>query len=146
MCCRPVAIPGLGDRDHCYIESNQDGRDTWALYRRTGSIPVPTLFGVVAVPVLIGLPQEDHDDDRMGQGEVCGPWQPETCGTRVCLDTGLETYPVEDYSVVRAGARRGSGRNSNTFARCLAEKCGLPLQPRDPGRATGWNQPCPSGW
>ena len=144
VCCRPYQ--GLGAsfvgpyRDHCYIESNlgpHTGRRTWGLHSQY------ILVGPIGPGALIGQPLTNANADKDQGG--CGPWFKTGCTADSCLNKASVNYPVESYSIA-AGANVGSGRNSNTFVRCMANKCKLPIQPLDPIRAAGWTQECPAGF
>ena len=134
VCCRPVNFPLISGNDHCYIESNTGGRRrTWGLHRRewgpNGSA--------------VGVPQVNEPSDR---GGVCESWKSDiSCTLDKCLQQTYARYPVEPYSDVFANLGIGNGRNSNTFAKCLATKCGFSAGPGVVGDAPGWSQPCPGG-
>ena len=147
VCCRPFDFPGLSRIvDHCYIESNLDReRHTWGLHgtpARASLIFGRTVIGSIPVDRL-GIPRPDDGADRANRGEHCGPWMRDCSG---CLNRELNRYPREDYSEVSAPLEIGSGRNSNTFVRCMLRKCGIDL-PQQPTRgAVGWDQTCPPGY
>lgn len=132
ICCRPIKSWLLQKFNHCYIESNMNGRrETWGQYNIDGT----------------GEPRKNYVDDR-GTPRRCSSWYPETCEGNKCLTRNMNKYPVEDYSEVDANIHRLEGRNSNTFVRCLWERCRGKMNPGDyddvmsmsPGR---W-QPCPA--
>ena len=144
MCCRPIDSPRLAAAGylHCYIESNTNGRrETWGLNNIETRGPN------------YGEPRKNYPKDKGGR---CTPWRKSnTCDDGQCFTREMNKYPYEHYSYVRAniGFPFSTG-NSNTFARCLWNKC---RSPRDyapnewevlvgfAGRqASGWMQPCPN--
>jgi RHS repeat-associated protein len=132
VCCRRLQgliVGRILGREHCYVESNTGGRRTWGLQY------FPFTDGR-------GIPTINYPDDK---GGACGPWKPDPCPANKCFDKETLQYPREEYSQVSANFDAGfAGRNSNTFAKCLLRKCGVPYV--DPGlidRAPGWWQPCP---
>ncbi|MGZ8708935.1 MAG: hypothetical protein ACXW28_01820 [Thermoanaerobaculia bacterium] len=89
-----------------------------------------------------------REQDALGYVRECEDWR-EDCEGEVgkCLQKNFEDYPIEGYSEVTANLGWPfSGRNSNTFVKCLAKKCGLSAGPRVTGKAPGYNQPCPAGF
>jgi hypothetical protein len=129
VCCRPFEFPGLGGLDHCYIESNANSRRTvWGLHIQDGD----------------GVWRMNDESDK---GGTCTPWRPDPCdGLDRCLKTSAPRYPVEPYSYVFANLGIGRGRNSNTFAKCMAQKCGIYVDPYVHQHAPGWYQPCPGSF
>lgn len=125
-CCRPVQEKVLRGWDHCYVESNARGiRTTWGLHNDNGT----------------GVPRPN---DPSNQGGRCTPWRPDpTCDLAMCFARATARYPVEDYSYIGANIGIGSGRNSNTFTRCVTARCGLYVNPDVFKDAPGWYQPCP---
>lgn len=92
----------------------------------------------------MGVPQRDEPSDK---GGVCESWTPDLdCSMGKCLDKAMQNYPVEPYSEIGANLGVGTGRNSNTFAKCLASKCGFSAGPRVVSDAPGWSQSCPAGF
>jgi uncharacterized protein RhaS with RHS repeats len=122
ICCRPLGNDPSSRYDHCYIEEQRNGRRTWSQPRR---------------------------NDPSDIGGTSGSWR-EDCtpngAAGDCIQRAFEQYPAENYSEVSAPLGIGSGRNSNTFVKCLARKCGLSAGPRVTQNAPGYNQPCPSGF
>ena len=138
ICCRP----SVGKFDHCYIEEQRDGsRRTWGLHNKneTGAI------------LYLDEPNPDTQlrrEDPSDKGGTCESWREDCDGDLgKCLQKNFEKYPVEGYSEVSANLGGPfSGRNSNTFVKCLTKKCGLSAGPRVTGQAPGYNQPCRSGF
>lgn len=137
LCCRPVQSRLLQRWDHCYVESNTLGRrETWGLYYNSSNGK--------------GEPLKNREPKG---GARCTKWFPESCDENSYWTDAMNRYPVEDYSRVNAnrtyfGMSARSGRNSNTFARCLWKRCGPSLHPSDTmgviDLAPGWTQPCPA--
>ena len=135
LCCRPVNSRLLQQWDHCYVESNTNGRrETWGLYARNG----------------MGEPRKNDPADRVPSR--CSRWYTETCAGANCWTRSANNYPYEEYSEFSSnrsyfGLGSGNGRNSNTFAKCLWQKCGPRSNPLDINTVTllapGWDQPCP---
>ncbi len=92
----------------------------------------------------MGVPNrgDDADLEKPNNNRRCGQWHKDCSG---CLDLAMKNYPIEDYSVAEAPLGVFSGRNSNTFVRCMFKKC-LPYvaNPFHTDNAAGWDQPCPS--
>ena len=137
ICCRP----SVGRLNHCYIEQEVDGkRETWGLHNPNSggldlyfSDPSPT--------------SSHRRDDPSDRGGTCESWREDCDGSLgQCIQRNFELYPVENYSEISAPTKFGSGRNSNTFVKCLAKKCGLSASRRTTGLAPGYYQPCPGGF
>lgn len=65
----------------------------------------------------------------------CGPWLL-VCGDKPCLDRAFNNYPnPSDYQLIR-------GPNSNSFARTLADACGItaPSIAGRRGQTPGWHK------
>jgi RHS repeat-associated protein len=140
ICCRNFnAVWPLNTIfDHCYIESNRNGRRTWGLYGRDVTLPDNT------TRMRLGIPDvNDRSDRPTAPGTQCGPWYPDCSG---CLDRAMQNYPTEDYSEWDAPRGQGTGRNSNTFVRCMLRRCGLGDANGATREAAGYDQPCPSGF
>jgi RHS repeat-associated protein len=127
-CCRSLQSRVLGrwlGYDHCYIESNTNGRRTWGLHNDHGT-------GVY------------HMNDPSDVGGTCTPWKEDPCPNNDCFTREASRYPAEPYSYVSANVEIGRGRNSNTFVRCIMDRCTVPaVDPRITQNAPGWYQPCP---
>jgi len=126
VCCTPVPL-APGPAKHCFIEY-EDHRTgdstTYALHRvkRKGCKYKNDNFDLTHLP----------DRDPRTQ---CGPWL-EVCGDNICLDRAFDAYPnPSDYQLIR-------GPNSNSFARTLADACGLtpPSIAGEPGQTPGWHK------
>jgi len=129
VCCRPLQSRLLNRYDHCYLESDMNGRRTWGLHRQNGQ----------------GVFRLDEPSDF---GGTCGPWTPDPdCLTDDCVQNAAQDYPLENYSEVSANIGIGKGRNSNTFARCVAVSCGVSLPDLEQQgiHAPGWGRSCPPG-
>jgi hypothetical protein len=127
VCCRPVNAPGLRQYDHCYIESNTNGGRTWGLHNQHGQ-------GVYRM------------NDPSDEGGICSNWKPDPCPNNDCFTRESAKYPLEPYSFVGANTNGAgfSGRNSNTFVKCIMQRCDVPfVDTRVTRNAPGWYQPCP---
>jgi RHS repeat-associated protein len=120
VCCRP--LQPLPSYDHCYVESDGSGRRrTWGLYQQHG-------WAVYRM--------NDPDD----VGGDCGPWTPDECGdVEDCIQKKAQNYPLLRYPFA------GFGRNSNTFARCVSESCGVTTPKSVHEDAPFWGFRCPPG-
>jgi len=148
ICCRQFDAPILRlFFDHCYIESNTGGgRRTWGLYGRKISWAVFTPGGRhdgITAPHRYGVPRKNDKSDIPDPSTRCGPWYPMWDS---CLDDAIGKYPIEDYSEFDAPTGSGTGRNSNTFTRCMVKRCGLPYANGFSSNAAGYYQPCPPGF
>lgn len=86
----------------------------------------------------------DYPTDR---GGVCESWREDCDGSLgQCIQKAFEDYPTEPYSMFSAFMGIGSGRNSNTFVKCIGRRCGLSAGRRVTGSAPGYDQPCPAGF
>ncbi len=129
VCCRPLDSRLLSGYNHCYVESNAGGKRT--------------VFGL-HIQDRKGVPRFN---DRSDTGGTCTPWRPDPCEKLdQCLTDGTRRYPIERYSYVRAPLGILSGRNSNTFAKCLSAKCRIFVDMRVWSDAPGWGQPCPGSF
>ncbi len=135
VCCRPLDSKVLSGYKHCYLESNSNNqRRTFGLHIQDGN----------------GVYRMNDPSDTGGQ---CSPWRSDPCGRlETCARSNSAQYPVERYSYVFANLGIGNGRNSNTFASCVASKCGIYVDPYTHLdqtfrlRAPGWYQPCPGNF
>jgi RHS repeat-associated protein len=139
ICCRPLGNDPNSRYDHCYVEEERNGRRrTWALHNENED------GGWLTRPRPDSQMRRDYPTDR---GGTCESWR-EDCdgGLGKCMQRAFENYPVEPYRVASPFFGVGSGRNSNTFVKCIARKCGLSASRRVTGSAPGYNQPCPTGF
>lgn len=140
VCCRP--IPGLAGGKHCYIESNTNNRrETWAL----NNIERPGWN--------YGEPRKNYPTDKGGD---CTSWLPsDSCDDGRCFTEESNKWPRERYSYTAPFGPLSKGKNSNTFARCIWDKCRTSdynspewesvLGPGSgASNAAGWLQPCPN--
>lgn len=138
VCCRPLDTTNrvVSGYDHCYIESNSNGRrETWGLHfnPRDGK----------------GEPRKNDKSDKGGR---CTEWRPDPCLQKTnCFTREANKYPYERYSKWQAnkgyfGFPKERGfRNSNTFARCISQRCGVgSVDDTVKGFAPGWDQDCPA--
>lgn len=112
VCCRPLSA-GRWVGYHCFIQKN--ATDTYGLCPSKGSTGT------------VGLPR--HNDPR-DEGGDCGPW----AASDDCVARFAKKYPIYPYAI--------RGPNSNTFARCISDACGI----TPPARANavdtpGWHSP-----
>lgn len=138
ICCRP----SLFNFDHCYIEEQRNGqRRTWGLHNvnETGA----WLYLTNPNPV-----SQLRRDDPSDKGGTCETWRQDCSGDLgKCIQKNFEVYPVEGYS--EASANLGwpsTGKNSNTFVKCLGMKCGLSAGLPVIANAPGYHRPCPAGF
>ena len=124
VCCTPVPR-APGPAKHCFVEHEDDGSGestTYGLHRVKGK----------------GCKYRNDGFDRSRHPDQdprtqCGPWN-EVCGDKPCLDREFDSYPnPSDYQLIR-------GPNSNSFARTLADACGLtpPSIVGERGQTPGW--------
>jgi RHS repeat-associated protein len=145
ICCRPLGNDPNSRYAHCYIEEqrNTTGR------RRTWGLHNPNAGGLLFYLTNPSPRSQPRVNDPSDVGGTCESWR-EDCWPdgRVgdCIQRAFEQYPVESYSEISAPLQIGSGRNSNTFVKCIARKCGLSAGPRVTQNAPGYHQPCPPGF
>lgn len=129
VCCTPAdpiqkLIPGR--QDHCSIQVQDDdtGVDTtYSLHRVKGKG--------------CRFRDDGFDRSRLPQNSTktdCGPWNTDGC-VDPCIEQQHLNYPnPSDYQATR-------GPNSNSYARTLAQGCGLEPPPfAGTSRTPGWNK------